>query len=282
MIHTVLENPLCEIHNGDCREVIANNLQDWQELFDFIFADPPFNIGHGYDLYFDDLEPDSFAAFTTEWIAYASYCLRPGGVFAINIPDEMVLLVLQSAQALGLRRIAWPIWHYRFGQCNNGNWINSKANCLIFKNVSNTLYSNAGGESYEPPHIWNPNAVLVESDRASKYSDNRTLITTNPGKRVPLDVWGVESDGPFWGRVQGNNGERLPAHPNQLPERYLERLIRAYTNPESLILDPFGGTGTTAAVARTLRRRCVTIELSGEYCNDIAARAAEGAIRVTV
>jgi len=278
MLHTRIDtNPVCEIYNGDCRKIISDNLESWQYAFDFIFADPPFNIGHGYDLYYDDLENDAFATFMAEWIGYATYCLRPGGVLAINVPDELVLIVLQTANALSLQRIGWAIWHYRFGQCNDGNWINSKAHCLIFR--ANDI-TDDGEESIETPHTWNPNAVLVDSDRASAYNDSRTLLTANPGKRLPLDVWGIPSDGPFWGRVQGNNGERIANHPNQLPEKYLERLILAYTNAGDVILDPFGGTGTTATVARATGRRCVTIDISADYCADIAQRVQNGALRV--
>jgi DNA modification methylase len=100
------------------------------------------------------------------------------------------------------------------------------------------------------------------------------------GKRLPGTVWGVPSDGSNWGRVQGNNTERRAQHPNQLPEVYLERLIRAYTNPGDRILDPFGGSGTTAVVAKALGRRCDTIEISEGSCLSILERLKAGAVRV--
>lgn len=267
MLHNSFDSPLTEIHLGDCRAVINDNINAWAEAFDFIFADPPFNIGQQYDVYYDDIGEDEFTDFMITWIGYASQCLRPGGVFAIHVPDDLVLLVLQTARAIGLSRIAWVIWHYRFGQCIESNWINSKAHCLIFR---------AG---LEDTHCWNPHEIRVESDRSSKYNDMRTMYSATPGKRVPLDVWSVENDGPFWGRVQGNSNERVQDHPNQLPEKYLERLIKAYTNENDLVFDPFGGTGTTAVVARALGRQCVTIDISEQYCSDIACRLKLGAIR---
>lgn len=267
MLCATFDDPLTEIHYGDCRLVIDDNISTWRECFDFIFADPPFNVKQEYDVYYDGLTDEEFIKFFAEWISYCAQCLRPGGVFAINIPDQLVLMTLQTMQLLELPRIAWVIWHYRFGQCNDSNWINSKAHCLIFQLP--------GGMQ-----TWNPDAVMVESDRASKYNDSRTMFTATPGKRVPLDVWSVENDGAFWGRVQGNSNERAIGHPNQLPEKYLERLIRAYTNVGDLVLDPFGGTGTTATVARALGRQCVTIDISEQYCVDIAERVKQGAIRV--
>jgi DNA modification methylase len=73
--------------------------------------------------------------------------------------------------------------------------------------------------------------------------------------RVPGNVWGIPSDGEYWGRVQGNSKERRQGHPNQLPEVYLERLIRAYTDENDIVVDPFVGSGTTPVVARALKRR---------------------------
>jgi DNA modification methylase len=83
----------------------------------------------------------------------------------------------------------------------------------------------------------------------------------NKGLRVPMDVW----YGKYWGRIQGNNKERRHNHHNQIPEVYLERVIKACSNPGDLVLDPFCGSGTTSTVARGLSggaRRSITIEFS--------------------
>jgi site-specific DNA-methyltransferase (adenine-specific) len=107
--------------------------------------------------------------------------------------------------------------------------------------------------------IWNPDAILELSDRASIYADPRTMAKdTNKGMRVPMDVW----YGKYWGRIQGNNKERRHNHHNQIPEIYLERVIKACSNKNSLVLDPFCGSGTTSTVARAIGRRSITIEYS--------------------
>jgi hypothetical protein len=50
--------------------------------------------------------------------------------------------------------------------------------------------------------------------------------------RVPLDVW----YGPLWGQIQGYNKERRKNHRNQIPEVYLERVIRACSDEGHLVL----------------------------------------------
>ena len=58
------------------------------------------------------------------------------------------------------------------------------------------------------------------------------------------------------------NGKK--AHTTQKPESLLHRVIAATSNPGDLILDPFCGTGTTAAVAKKLGRNYITID--GSRC----------------
>jgi site-specific DNA-methyltransferase (adenine-specific) len=118
--------------------------------------------------------------------------------------------------------------------------------------------------------------VLEPSDRAAIYDDKRTRETRQPGKRVPLDVW----YGLNWGRIQGNNKERRHNHQNQIPEVYLERVVRACSNPGQLVLDPFLGSGTTCTVARGLGRRSIGIEYSRRNAASAFQRIEAGPIRL--
>jgi modification methylase len=61
------------------------------------------------------------------------------------------------------------------------------------------------------------------------------------------------------------NADGSKAHPTQKPETLLHRVIIASSKPGEVVLDPFLGTGTTAAVARRLGRHFVGIERDGHY-----------------
>ena len=54
-------------------------------------------------------------------------------------------------------------------------------------------------------------------------------------------------------------------HPSQKPEALMERIVRASSNPQDLVLDPFSGTFATCAVAKRLGRRSIGIEMQLEY-----------------
>ena len=246
-----------EVLQGDCRELVPNLGE-----FKFIFADPPFNIDQDYVGYSD--HRDDYPEVTAQWVATCwDAC---DGIMALHGPDDLVQHYLRAEYELGMKRIAWLNWHFRFGQCGRSNWINARCHCLIY--------------ARHKKWTWNPDEVLVDSDRATTYGDKRIHETENGGQRLPGTIWGVPSDGPYWGRVQGNSKERRKGHPNQLPEVYLERLIRAYTNPGDRILDPFAGSGTTAVVAQALGRSCVTIDISKQSCESVKERLEKGAVRV--
>ena len=64
-------------------------------------------------------------------------------------------------------------------------------------------------------------------------------------------------------RIRGENGRAL--HPTQKPEKLIELIIKASSNENDLVLDPFFGTGTTGYIANQLKREWIGIENNPEY-----------------
>ena len=241
------DDPDTRLYVGDCRQVLPTLPETG--TVDLVFADPPFNWDVAYGEWNDDLEREEYESFTHEWLDACIDVLAPHGSIWVNIPDDTAAEVVMYLKQRGLTMVNWCIWHFRFGQCRHSNFIASKVHALYFcKDPSS--------------RIWNPDEILEQSDRASIYGDARTMAKEhNKGMRVPMDVW----YGQYWGRIQGNNKERR----NQIPEVYLDRVIRSCSNKGSLVLDPFTGSGTTCTVARALGRRSIGIE----YSSEIAASA---------
>jgi modification methylase len=61
------------------------------------------------------------------------------------------------------------------------------------------------------------------------------------------------------------NQHGLKLHPTQKPEALLHRALLACTQPDDVVLDPFAGTGTTAVIAKRLRRHYIGIERHPAY-----------------
>jgi len=83
----------------------------------------------------------------------------------------------------------------------------------------------------------------------------------------PSDVWYIQM-------VSGNYPERT-AHPAQYPEELIERIIKVASNEGDLVLDPFIGSGTTARVAKDLKRKFIGYEINPEYVKMCEKRLAQ-------
>ena len=64
-------------------------------------------------------------------------------------------------------------------------------------------------------------------------------------------------------------------HSAAFPEALPEWFIRLFTKENDIVLDPFIGSGTTAAAAKRLRRRFVGIDIDGSYCDQARSRVSE-------
>jgi site-specific DNA-methyltransferase (adenine-specific) len=261
------------VHLGDCRAILPALLEVKQSKLDLVFADPPFNWKRGYDEWDDHMDEGDYLEFTYDWIDLCVRGLKPGGALWINIPDDWAAEIVCYLKGRMERKPAammamqnWCVWHYRFGQNAVERFINSKVHALYF--------IKAGGA-----HRWNAHEVLEQSDRRAIYGDPRTESKRDgmpAGMRVPMDVW----YGQYWGRVQGNNKERRHYHDNQLPEAYLERVVRACSNKGDLVLDPFLGSGTTGVIAHALARRFIGCEFSEQNAKNAVERMKAGPIRL--
>jgi DNA modification methylase len=83
----------------------------------------------------------------------------------------------------------------------------------------------------------------------------------HPRGKVPSNIWEyvTPSQGSFGGLEALN-------HPAPFPPRLVERILRLTTESESIVLDPFAGSGMVPAVADIMGRRSIGFELSSEYC----------------
>lgn len=235
---------------------------------DLIFADPPFNIGYEYDVYDDAKQSEDYLSWCRKWIQGVHRALKPAGTFWLAIGDEYAAELKIEAQKAGFYCRSWVIWYYTFGvNCVNGF---SRSHTHLFHFVKDKKHF-----TFNRP---NPQ-IRVKSARQLVYADNRA----NPNGRLPDNTWIIRpQDAPFsfspthdtwyYARVAGTFKEREGFHGCQMPEQLLARIIRTSSRPQDLVLDPFGGSGTTMCVAKKLGRQWMGFELSEEYAKYISGR----------
>lgn len=132
-----------------------------------------------------------------------------------------------------------------------------------------------------------PKAVSLICDKKNKCSGQSNwgsntqrgkdgvLTKTAKIKEVPEfsprnNIWRYVVGGGF-----GQSDKLAYQHPATFPEKLAEDHILSWSNPGDLVLDPFGGSGTTAKMALKNGRRFIHIDISEEY-NEIARKRIEG------
>ena len=105
-------------------------------------------------------------------------------------------------------------------------------------------------------------AILATSKVASmpEYEDAIRVFTMDSSKEF-TDVWNFPSVRPYKGK-----------HPAEKPAELLEHAIKATTYPGDIVLDCFGGSGSTAIAAINLQRLAVCMEIEPQWTSTIAAR----------
>ena len=127
---------------------------------------------------------------------------------------------------------------------------------------SESYYSNI--DAIREPYIAAPEKAQKSKVTTSKQGSNPTLLLEkdlehNPLGKMPGSWWAIPTQ-PL--QVPAELGiDHFAAFPIEWPRR----LILGWSPPAAVVLDPFGGTGTTAAVAKALGRTGISVDLSSDY-----------------
>lgn len=84
---------------------------------------------------------------------------------------------------------------------------------------------------------------------------------------APPMTWSVVS-----GYDEDGQGRDFGSHPHHKPFAVIEPLVRAYSQPGALVLDPFAGSGSIPAAALRLQRRTACLEKNPEWATRVSKR----------
>jgi modification methylase len=225
---------------------------------DCVFADPPYNLQlrgelrrpddslvDGVDEEWDRFtDYAAYDAFTRAWLGECRRLLRKDGTLWVIGAYHNIFRIGTILQDLGFWVLNDVIWR--------------KANPM--PNFRGRRFTNA-----HETLIW------AARERTSRHRFNyQSMKALNDDIQMRSDWFIPLCTGPE--RLRNQQGLKL--HPTQKPEALLHRVLLASTAPGDIVLDPFLGTGTTAAVARRLHRHFIGIERHPAY-----VEAALGRIR---
>ena len=246
------ENTIEEFSNNNGRIIHGDALEVLQQIpdesIDLIFVDPPYNIGKNFAGRKDKWKTDKdYLDWCYQWIDLCIQKVKPNGSLYLMTSTQFMpyfdLYVRDKVTILS--RI---VWSYDSSGVQAKNYFGSMYEPILYcvKNKNN--------------YTFNSDDILVEAKTGAK----RKLIDyrkdpPQPYKteKVPGNVWD-------FARVRYRM-EEYENHPTQKPISLLERIIKASSNEEDVVLDPFCGTFTTCFVAQQLKRRLIGIEIQEEY-----------------
>lgn len=214
------------------------------ENVDLIVTDPPFNIGKDYGEYKDRLKKEEYIEWCKKWLTECIRIMKNGSaLYLFNYPENNAYLVPFLDNYLTFKR--WMTWHY---PVNTGmsptNYTRSQHSILFYVKG-------------EKPKVFNKSDIAVPYRNPT---DKRIIerIKNGSNGKTPYDVF-------HFNIVKNVNKDKTP-HPCQLPIDLIKIFIKASSNPGHLVLDPFGGSFTTAAASKELNRKSISIEINPEFC----------------
>lgn len=251
----------CLIYNSDCLELMNRLPDEWINL---TVTSPPYNIGKEYE---KALLLDEYLKWCEKWIAEVYRTTLTNGSFWLNLG---YLSIPNCAKAIPIPYLLWDrvpfyliqeiVWNYGAGVA--GSKFFSPRNEKFLWYVKNRENYTFNLDDVRDPNVKYPN------------QKKNGKIKVNLNGKNPTDVW------EFPKVTSGQNRaskERTP-HPAQFPKAVIERIIKASSNQNELVLDPFMGSGTTAIVSLSLQRLVIGFEIKQEYC-DIAATRIDNFLR---
>jgi len=244
-----LESVAGKIHRGDAL-AFMRELPD--KSFDLVICDGPYAVTtHDWD------DVSDIQHFNLELLKSFSRLLKPGGaVYLFGKPDCVDFIDYRPSLALQSKIVWYQPSRLAQGRVSYTN--NYDVICYFTKGKVKTfnLDDIRVTQLVELEH-------RLRCERVPSVTNGKFGKTAfNPDGKNPGDVWGDIKQLTYKSKELISRGM---LNTIQKPEKLMERLIKASSNPGDLVFDPFCGSGTVPVVCQRLQRRFVACEVNPEY-----------------
>jgi site-specific DNA-methyltransferase (adenine-specific) len=255
------------LYQGDCLQLLSA-LPD--ESVDLVFADPPFNLGKKYGAGVNDqMELDEYLDWSKQWLSESLRVLKPGGsLFVFNLPKWCI----EYGAYLNQQGMCFRHWV----ACRmpktfpRGNKMSPAHYGLLYYTKGEPAVFN---KVYTPIQVCRHCSGEIRDYGGHRKSLNEKGINLMDVWDMPEDVWdnALEADTAeilwtlaeeMWVDIPPVRHRRHKKRvPNELAPIMLERVIAMASNPGQIVVDPFGGSGTTFYAAEKLHRYWIGSEM---------------------
>lgn len=230
-----------------------NRVEIPDKSIDILFLDPPyfrkndFNDGKTYTF----KTSDDYFLYITNLCKFFYPKLKPSGViYLCNDWSGSHLAQLAMEDIFIIQNKI--VWKRDKGRGSKNNWKNNTEE-IIFASKTHDFYFNSEVVKIKKP------VIAPYRDEEGKAKD---WFIDEKGNKFRYtycgNIW-TDLVIPFWSMPENTE------HPTQKPEKLLERIILAHSIEGQVICDPFLGSGTTAVVAKRLKRNFIGIEVSPKW-----------------
>ncbi len=229
---------------GDALSLISE-LDDGS--IDLVIADPPYSLGKDFGNDSDRRQSNEFLEWTFAWIDLLVPKMKDTAsfyVFATWKFSPEIFGYLKTKMTM----INEIIWDRRVPSMGGS----TRKFSSVHDNIG--LFVKSSGYTFDL------DAVRIPYDEETKKARSRSIFVGKKWLEVgynPKDVWSVS-------RLHRIHSERTD-HPTQKPLEIIERMVKASSKENDLVLDPFAGSGTTGVAALRNGRRFIGFELNPDY-----------------
>lgn len=220
-----------------------------------IYIDPPFatesdfRANNGQKAYTDKTKGAEFVEFLRRRLIVAKEILAYDGSIFVHFDQKMSHYVkILMDEIFGKQHFRNEIiWCYT-GPSQSTKYFPRKHDTILF-------YSNSLENYFVSPRIEHKSGVHNTGKLFGNTEEDEELKKELEKKGKKVEDWWID----IWSTDRYRS--ELINYPTQKPEALLKRIICATTKEEDLILDFFGGSGTTSAVAEKLNRKWITCDI---------------------
>lgn len=229
-------------------------------MADCILTDPPYNVAienaQGMRLQNDDMNDEAFFHFLKAAMTNGSRSLKPGGAFYVWHADKSASIFEAAIAEAGLATKAGIIWVK-----NNAIWSMIQD---YRQRHEPCFYGWKPGAAHYFVHDYTQTTVQEDQADFSQWTKQQLVEfceqMINGENAVPSSV------------IYEAKPLKDAEHPTMKPVRLIARTMRNSTRPGEIVLDLFGGSGTTMIAAEQLGRKAYLMELDERYCDVIIQR----------
>ncbi|HWF43997.1 MAG TPA: DNA methyltransferase [Candidatus Kapabacteria bacterium] len=220
--------------------------------FDLVVADPPYNYGVDFGNKSDHRSDQEYFEWVESWISKVHAVMKPQASIYICCGWEYSGFYQSTLERAGFTVLNRITWKREKGRGAKKNWK---------QNMEDIWFAVRDPQQYtfNIDQVKNRKKVIAPYKENGKPKDWAVDDRGEPYRMThPSNIW-IDLTVPFW-----SMRENTP-HPTQKPEKLMERILTASSNPGDRVLDLFSGSGTTSVVAKRLHREFVGIEMNPEY-----------------